>query len=108
MSRFTLTRRELALSGLAAFAGGRALAAPTTAGTFDVTPFVHPDLRAMVAPMRAQIGNDLNAQTLAQNRKQMMAYMGAPLPAPGWAQEILPGRKDQPPVRVYADRKSVV
>ena len=101
MSRFALTRRELALSGLAAFAGGRALAAPAPAA-FDVTPFVHPDLRAMVAPMRAQIGNDLNARTLAQNRKQMMAYMGAPLPAPGWAQEILPGRKDQPPVRVYA------
>lgn len=101
MSRFALTRRELALSGLAAFAGGRALAAPAPAA-FDVTPFVHPDLRAMVASMRAQIGNDLNARTLAQNRKQMMAYMGAPLPAPGWAQEMLPGRKDQPPVRVYA------
>ncbi|WP_295637260.1 alpha/beta hydrolase [Novosphingobium sp.] len=101
MTRFVLTRRELAFSGLAAFAGGSALAAPSPA-TFDVTPFVHPDLRAMVAPMRAQIGSDLNAQTLAQNRKQMMAYMGAPLPAPGWAQVMLPGRKDQPTVRVYA------
>ena len=102
MSRFVLNRRELALSGLAAFAGGQALAAPAAPGSFDVTPFVHPDLRGVVAPMRAQAGGELNAQTLAQNRKQMMAYMGAPLPAPGWAQEMLPGRNGQPPVRVYA------
>ena len=102
MSRFVLTRRELALSGLAALAGGRALAASGGPAGFDVTPFVHPDLRAMVAPMRAQVGGELNAQTLAQNRKQMMAYMGAPLAAPGWAQEMLPGRNSQPPVRVYA------
>ncbi|GAC1576475.1 MAG: hypothetical protein NVS3B27_21480 [Novosphingobium sp.] len=99
MSRFALSRRELAFSGLAAFAGGRALAAPAA---FDVTPFVHPDLRGLATAMRAQ-GNDvLDAQTLAQNRKQMMAYMGAPLPAPAWRQEMLPGRKGQPPVRVYA------
>lgn len=102
MTRFALTRRELALSGLAALAGGRALAAPGGPAGFDVTPFVHPDFRAMVAPMRAQVGGELNAQTLAQNRKQMMAYMGAPLPAPGWAQEMLPGRNGQPPVRVFA------
>ena len=102
MSRFGLTRREMALSGFAAFAGGQALAAPAAPGSFDVTPFVHPDLRGVVAPMRAQAGGELNAQTLAQNRKQMMAYMGAPLPAPGWAQEMLPGRNGQPPVRVYA------
>jgi acetyl esterase/lipase len=102
MKRFSLTRRELAVSGLAALSGGRALAAAPASGTFDVTPFVHLDLRSVVAPMRAQIGNDLNPQTLLQNRKQMMAYMGAPLPAPGWAQEMLPGRNGQPPVRVYA------
>jgi acetyl esterase/lipase len=99
MSRFALTRRELAFSGLVALAGGRALAAPAA---FDVTPFVHPDLRGLATAMRAQGNDALDAQTLAQNRKQMTAYMGAPLPAPAWRQEMLPGRKGQPPVRVYA------
>lgn len=102
MSRFTLTRRELAFSGLAAFAGGRALAAPAASGTFDITPFVHPDLLSLATAMRAQGGDELNTQTLAQNRKRMMAYTGAPLAVPGWAQEMLPGRNGQPPVRVYA------
>jgi acetyl esterase/lipase len=32
----------------------------------------------------------------------MTAYMGAPLAAPAWRQEMLPGRKGQPPVRVCA------
>ena len=101
MTRLALTRRELALAGLVALAANRALAAPQAVG-FDVTPFVHPDLRAMVGPMRAQAGEDVTAQTLVQNRKRMMAFMGAPLAAPGWAQEVLPGRNGQPPVRVYA------
>ena len=101
MSRFALSRRELAFSGLAAFAGGRALAAPGGPPPgFDVTPFVHPDLRSVVAPMRAQTSDALTARTLSAQRKRMIGFMGAPLAAPGWAQEMLPGRKDQPPVRV--------
>lgn len=103
MADVALTRREFALASLATLAGGRALAAPAApTNGFDVTPFVHPDLRSLALAMRPQGNDELNAQTLGEARKRMIASTGAPLARPGWAEELLPGRNGQPPVRVLA------
>lgn len=52
--------------------------------------------------MRSQPNPPLNLQTLADARRRMGAYAGVPLGIPAAREELLPGRGDQPPVRVFA------
>jgi acetyl esterase/lipase len=79
----------------AALSAGKAVAA----GEFDVTPYVHPELRPFVATIRQFGDAPLDAQSLAAARK--VDFAGPALPAPAWREQMIAGPAGAPAVRVY-------
>jgi len=99
----TFSRRNFTVTLSAAV--GAALAPRALARTgpapFDVTPYVHPDLRGMVGPIMAfRAGGDMSAATLEAARKGQSAYALPPLATPAWREAIIPGPRDNPQLRV--------
>lgn len=76
--------------------------AKTAEAPFDVLPYVHPDLRAVanqVAKFRA--GGDISDATLANARKGQTDYMMPTLVTPAYREELIPGPRDNPRLKVY-------
>jgi acetyl esterase/lipase len=113
----TLTRRELAITGMAAavaFAtGSRAFGAAATAQPLTVTPgtdtlrFVHPELRATIAQFQltyaAQpaMAEDFSAANLKTHREAFKGFFAPPAAQPSYAERMVPGPRGAPDVRVY-------
>jgi len=105
-----MTRREFGLLGaagaLAAWSGipfaTSAASAPSPSAEFDLMPYVHPELRPFLAPMRQYLATTppLSSQTLAARRKGNMAR--PPLASPPYVERTIPGRAGAPDLRVYA------
>jgi acetyl esterase/lipase len=98
----TISRRQFGLfagAGVLA-AASRAYAGAAVAPAFDPTPYVHPELRPLMAQIRKVVsGEPLTSATLAARRK--MNYMRPPQAAPAYVERMIPGRKGDPDVRVY-------
>jgi len=101
-----ITRREfgfLAPAGLVALGSGSLLGDALRAeapAAFDITPYVHPQLRPMAESMRRYANAPpFSMQTLAARRKQMFAF--PPKAQPGWVERTIPGAKGAPDVRIY-------
>ena len=69
---------------------------------FDAMPYVHPDLRPMLDQIaKFRTGGDVSAATLLGARKGQAAYTFPPLAAPAYREEVIPGPKDNPALKVY-------
>ncbi|MCB2076158.1 MAG: alpha/beta hydrolase [Novosphingobium sp.] len=76
--------------------------AKTVAAPFDVTPFVHPDLRAAAEQLKAfRTGGDITGASLEGARKGQSAYVLPPLEAPAYREAIIPGPRGNPNLRVF-------
>jgi acetyl esterase/lipase len=105
-----MTRREFGLSAGAASAtlaasalGAKTAIAAGTDATFDVMPYVHPELRQFVGPMLARARSlDLRAETLPMIQKQV-AQNAAPAAAaePAWSERMIPGPRGAPDLWVF-------
>lgn len=102
-----LTRRDLAKAigatsvGLtfSTNLGGIAAAATTSSPiAFDITPYVHPELRAMVKPIMGAGLPEPSLATVETFRK--MALQSPPLAQPAWTERVIPGPRGVPNLRV--------
>ena len=102
-----ITRRSLGLFAAAAgtsLVASRAFAlAPSDMRSgdarFDPTPYVNPELRRYVAPMLEITSTGLNAETLAEQRKEPPFL--APLPTPSYTRQTISGPGSAPDVSIY-------
>ncbi|MEY2942971.1 MAG: hypothetical protein RLY97_985 [Pseudomonadota bacterium] len=99
--RFTAgSAASLALAGGGTFA--KAATAVNSGTSFDPLPFVHPELRAGVAPLMKIFGT----MTLEKGNLKMMREGGAkfsrpPLPEPAYTKQMIAGRYGDPDVPIY-------
>lgn len=96
-----LSRRQFAKSfGVAAM--GLAMSAPSGAtAPFDVTPYVHPELRPMLPRLLPMSKVVPNAANLARMRDGARAFAFPMLAAPAWTEKSIPGYGGAPDVRVF-------
>ena len=100
-----ISRREfsIGLSGAMAAPVVPTVMAKTVAAPFDVTPFVHPDLRAAAEQLKAfRTGGDITGASLEGARKGQSAYVLPPLEAPAYREAIIPGPRGNPNLRPRA------
>lgn len=100
-----ISRRECAAGLAASFLatgaiGSRAASAATPAAVFDPLPYVHPDLRPLVAPM-VKGAPTITAETLAAARQGLAKMSRPPLPQPNWTEQIVTGLRGNPDVKLY-------
>ena len=99
ISRRNLT---LGLAGTIAAPWVHGAAAKSAEAPFDVMPYVHPDLRPMAGQLAKFRANSfVSDATLADARKGQSAYIMPPLAAPAYREEIIPGPRDNPALKVY-------
>lgn len=100
-----ITRRAFGLvaGGAIAAASGRAFAtaaADPSPAMFDPTPYVHPQLRPVLAQIRKMTGGrQFTSATLAAARSSNFAQ--PPKAAPVWVERMIPGPAGAPDVRIY-------
>lgn len=101
-----ITRRSFGLVTGATFvaAAGHASAATATsagssAGAFDPTPYVNPELRRFVGPLLRMTGAPLDRDTLARRRNGPLGL--PPVTTPAWTVQLIAGARGAPDVRIY-------
>lgn len=90
------------LSALGACALGD-FGAPSFAAEATGFSFVHPELRPFAEQLMKRVGSmpELSTGTLAASRQAMGGWAQPPMASPAWAQRMVPGLADNPPVNVY-------
>jgi len=102
-----LSRRvamRLTAGGLTSLAlGGLSLDAveAATSPAFDITPYLHPELRKMVPALVKTAGIVPNDKTIALHRKAMARFSLPPMSAPTWTERSVPGLAGSPDVPVF-------
>ncbi|HEX7853561.1 MAG TPA: alpha/beta hydrolase [Sphingobium sp.] len=101
-----LDRRDFAkamgLAALAAAAPARAAGEAVAAAPFDPLPYVHPDLRPLVAPiLKATGGPGISAATLSQARIGQAQFNPPINTMTGWTEKRIRGRPGDPDVTIY-------
>jgi acetyl esterase/lipase len=79
----------------------RAAEVAVAGAKFDVTPYVHPELRRFIPQMLMQTHFPLTDRTLPMIRKGAAARPAQPQAQPGWSVRMVPGPAYSPQVRVY-------
>lgn len=101
-----ITRRAfagMASMGAISLAAPRALAAAgKAAAPFDPLPYVHPDLRAMVAGALPMLRRAIPDEAfIAKARADSGRYQSPPAAEPAWQERKIPGQPGQPEVTVF-------
>jgi acetyl esterase/lipase len=113
----TITRRELAFTGMAAavalatssrvFSAAAASQPSTAAAGADQLRYVHPELRPTILQFQQMfaaqpsMSADISAANLTERRDGFKSYFAPPAAQPAYAERMVPGPKGAPEVRTY-------
>lgn len=99
-----VTRRQLgkmAAAGFVMASSSSVIAAGLPSAEFDLTPYVHPELRQYLPSIKQMTADSLNANTLAQIRRSIASTGTPALEQPTVTERFIPGAKGMPDVRIY-------
>jgi acetyl esterase/lipase len=72
-----------------------------TGTPFDITPYVHPELRGALPQLMGRSAAVPTDANLKMFRQGAASYAQPPLPAPAWSEKRIPGPSGAPEVTIY-------
>lgn len=72
-----------------------------TDAAFDITPYVHPELRGVLPHFKLRSAAVLTDANLDTFRKGAASYEQPPLPSPAWSEKRIPGAPGDPDVTIH-------